>query len=193
MSGDDLAFLAYMGILLFFIGGGVFMHARGRMNQSLQQAAIWVLIFAGVMIAYSFSDTLQSQMFSGKARQTGTDSYTLQRQSDGHFYLTLKVNGTPVHFVVDTGATAVVLTKTDARKIGLDPDALPYLGRARTANGLVKTASVVLDEIRLGDIVDRNVPAEVNSGDMSGSLLGMTYLSRFQELSIRGNRLTLTR
>ncbi len=193
MSGDDLAFLSYFGILLFFIGSGVLYRGRGRLGQTLQQALIWVLIFAGVVIAYGFSDTLKAQLFPGQAARVSDQSYRLNRQPDGHFYITLKVNGTPVEFVVDTGASQIVLSQQDARRIGIDPDTLPYLGRADTANGVVKTARVVLRVITLGDIVDTDVPAQVNGGAMSGSLLGMSYLSRFRELSIRGNTLILTR
>ena len=193
MSGDNLAFLFYFSLLLLFVGAGVLYRNRGRLSQTLQQVSVWVLIFVGVVIAYGFSDTLQSQLLPSRASRIDAGSYTLQRQGDGHFYLTLEVNDTPIEFVVDTGASQVVLTQSDARKLGFDPDNLAFLGRAYTANGVVKTASVVLDRVRLGEIEDFNVQAEVNGGDMDGSLLGMTYLSRFQELSIRGNTLTLTR
>ncbi len=193
MTGDDRAYLAYLAILLFFIGSGFLYSRRGKLSQTLQQAAIWALIFIGVIIAYGFSETLQSQLFPSQASQTDAGDYTLNRQRDGHFYLTLKVNGTPIEFIVDTGASQIVLTQKDARAVGLEPDNLAFLGRANTANGIVKTASVVLNLVQLGDIDDLDVGAEVNGGEMDGSLLGMTYLSRFQELSIRGNTLTLTR
>jgi len=193
MSGDDRAYLFYLSILLFFIGGSFLFNRRKRFSQTVQQAAIWGLIFTGVILAYGFSDTLQSQLLPSRAVQINAESYTLERQRDGHFYLTLKVNNQPIEFIVDTGASQIVLSKADAREIGFDPEALAYLGRAVTANGQVKTASVVLDLIELGEIGDQGVRAAVNGGDMEGSLLGMTYLSRFQELSIRGNTLTLTR
>lgn len=193
MSGDDIAFLSYFGVLLFLIGSGVLYRSRGRMGQTLQQALIWLLIFAGVVIAYGFSDTLKTQLFPGQATQISEQSYRLNRQPDGHFYISLTVNSTPIKFVVDTGASQIVLTQQDARKVGIDPDSLPYLGRADTANGIVKTARVVLDEIRFGDVIDADVPAQINGGEMSGSLLGMTYLSRFRELKILGNTMILTR
>ena len=98
------------------------------------------------------------------------------RAFDGHYYLTLDLNGVPVDFVVDTGATDMVLTRADAARIGLDPDALAYTGVAGTANGQVRTARVRLDEVSLGGILDRNLPASVNEGVMDTSLLGMSYL-----------------
>lgn len=193
MSGDDRAYIFYLSILLFFIGGSFLFNRRKRLSQTVQQAAIWGLIFVGVILAYGFSDTLQNQLLPSRAVKINAESYTLERQRDGHFYLTLKVNNQPVEFIVDTGASQIVLSKADARKIGFDPESLAYWGRATTANGEVRTASVVLDLVELGDISDHGIKAAVNGGDLDGSLLGMTYLSRFQELSIRGNTLTLTR
>ncbi len=193
MSGGDRAYLFYLALLLLFIGSGFVYRQRGKLSQTLQQVAVWALIFVGVVIAYGFNDTLQSQLFPSRAQQTGTGSYTLDRHRDGHFYLTLEVNDKSVDFIVDTGASGIVLTQSDAKRIGLDPDQLIYLGRANTSNGTVSIASVVLDSVRLGEIEDRRIRASVNGGAMEDSLLGMTYLSRFGDIRIQGNTMTLTR
>lgn len=192
MSGDERAYFFYLLILLLFIGGGFLFGYRQKLSTTLQQAAIWVLIFVGVVIAYGFSDTLKQQIMPSRATQSA-QGFEVQRARDGHFYLTLQVNGKNIPFVVDTGATDIVLTQDDAEKIGIDPDALTYIGRANTANGVVKTASTVLDRIALGDMVDYDVRASVNGGKMDGSLLGMAYLNRFSEISMRGDRLILKR
>ena len=117
----------------------------------------------------------------------------MPRARDGHYYLTLQINGNPIRFVVDTGATEMVLTQADAARVGLDLDSLNYLGRANTANGEVRTAFVRLDQVALGGIVDQNVPAVVNEGEMEGSLLGMGYLQRWGRIEIAGGELVLTR
>nr|WP_323776727.1 TIGR02281 family clan AA aspartic protease [Amylibacter sp.] len=192
MSGDERAYFFYLLILLLFIGGGFLFGYRQKLSTTLQQAAIWVLIFVGVVIAYGFSDTLKQQIMPSRATQSA-QGFEVQRARDGHFYLTLQVNGKNIPFVVDTGATDIVLTQDDAEKIGIDPDTLTYIGRANTANGVVKTASAVLDRIALGDMVDYDVRASVNGGKMDGSLLGMAYLNRFSEISMRGDRLILKR
>lgn len=192
MSGDERAYFFYLLILLLFIGGGFLFGYRQKLSTTLQQAAIWVLIFVGVVIAYGFSDTLKQQIMPSRATQSA-QGFEVQRARDGHFYLTLQVNGKNIPFVVDTGATDIVLTQDDAEKIGIDPDTLTYIGRANTANGVVKTASTVLEQIALGDMVDYDVRASVNGGKMDGSLLGMAYLNRFSEISMRGDRLILKR
>ncbi|MEM6619693.1 MAG: TIGR02281 family clan AA aspartic protease [Pseudomonadota bacterium] len=190
MSGDETAYFLYLLLLLLGVGGAFLFSRRRQLRQTVQQAAIWGLIFGGVIVLYGFSDTLEQQLFTGRAVANG-DSYELVRRGDGHFHMTLTINGTPVDFIVDTGATQIVLTQDDARRIGLDPDNLVFLGRAQTANGTVSTASVVLDEVRLGDLTHTRVRATVNGGPLFQSLLGMTYLNRFSEITFRGDRLIL--
>ncbi|WP_069299466.1 retropepsin-like aspartic protease family protein [Neptunicoccus sediminis] len=190
MSGDERAYFFYLTLLLLFVGSGFLFGYRQKMGKSLQQAAIWGLIFVGVIIAYGFSDTLKQQIMPSRAT-ISSDGYVVQRARDGHFYLALEVNGKTVPFVVDTGATSIVLSRQDAIKVGIDPDSLSYLGRANTANGVVETASTVLDRVALGELVDYDVRASVNGGEMNGSLLGMAYLSRFSEISMRGDRMIL--
>ena len=117
----------------------------------------------------------------------------MPRGRDGHYSLTLQINGVDVDFLVDTGASQVVLTQQDAARVGLNPDKLAFIGTAFTANGEVRTAPVRLDTVDLGGIRDTRVRASVNGGEMSGSLLGMSYLNRFDSIEIRGDRLILTR
>ena len=117
----------------------------------------------------------------------------IPRSNDGHYYATLSVNGAEVNFVVDTGATDVVLTQAAARRAGQDPANLPYFGRALTANGEVRIAPVRLEEVALGDYVDTNVRASVNEVEMGQSLLAMSYLHLFDQITITGSKLILTR
>ncbi|MEY4981905.1 MAG: hypothetical protein RIR62_171, partial [Pseudomonadota bacterium] len=105
---------------------------------------------------------------------------------------TLEINGTPVRFVADTGATNMVLTRADAARLGIDPDGLVYLGEARTANGTVRTARVELPLVQLGPYRDEDFPAWVNDAEMFGSLLGMDYL-RLYRVEIDGDRMILRR
>ena len=192
MTGDEIANLAFLGLMGAAIAGSYFLSQRGNMGKTAQQAAIWGLIFVGVIAAVGMW---------GDIRQTVTPSQqvisdrqiVVPRQADGHYYLTLEVNAVPVTFVVDTGATQVVLSQEDARRVGLDPDNLRYLGRAFTANGEVETADVWLDTVTLGPFVDEGLRAVVNKGAMEGSLLGMTYLGGFETIQIRNDELVLIR
>jgi len=143
------------------------------------------------VVLYGFKDTLQAQLFPTSVAQFEGEDILLNRARDGHFYATLTINDADIEFLVDTGATSVVLSRDDAQKIGLDLERLAYTGRAQTANGMVSTANIRLDEVRFGGRLDRNIRASVNGGDLDGSLLGMSYLSRFSVIQIEGNTLRL--
>ena len=121
------------------------------------------------------------------------DRIEVPRAPDGHYYLTVEIEGVPVRFVVDTGASQIVLSQSDAERIGLDTKSLAYLGRAYTANGEVRTAPVRLESLVVGPVRHENLRAVVNQGEMGQSLLGMEYLQRFSSIEITGGRLVLTR
>lgn len=190
---DDQARLFYLlilglGILTFFLYG-----RRHRLGQVLEHLAIWVMIFVMAIIAYGFSGVLKNQLFPSQAVQISEEALRLSRGTDGHFRAQIEINGRPVRFVVDTGATDIVLSRRDARAVGIDLDNLAYTGRAVTANGVVRTASVRLDSVRFGDFVDSDLRASVNEGELGVSLLGMTYLSRFPRIEIAGEHMILYR
>ena len=190
---DAQARLFYLALLGMALAGGVFYNYRDRLGTAAQHAAIWVLIFLGVTIAYGFKDQLASQLYPGTAQPVDERTIALRRADDGHFYARVRVNGAEIRFMVDTGATNLVLSQQDARRIGLAMDSLNYLLPSSTANGTVYGAGVVLDRVELGGFVDTDVRAVVNGGRMSVSLLGMSYLDRFRRFSVEGDRLLLSR
>ncbi len=192
MNEDQIANIAYLGLLGAAVGGSYIMSHKNNLGKVAQQAVIWGLIFVGVIAAIGLWGDV-SRDVTGRYEVVGEAAIEVPRSSDGHYYLTLDINGVPVDFFVDTGATDVVLTQEDARRVGIDIDKLSFLGTAYTANGPVATASVWLNEMRLGPLVDYEVRASVNGGEMRSSLLGMAYLGRFTRIAIEDNRLVLTR
>lgn len=193
MTGDTTANLIYLVLLGCAVGGWFLVQNRGSMGKVLQQAMIWGFIFVGVVAGYGLWSDVQRQTVGGQMLQLGNGQISVPRQPDGHYYLTLALNGENIRFVVDTGATDMVLTRDDASRAGLDVDALNFIGTANTANGTVRTAPVRIDTVRLGDITDTDVYASVNGGAMDGSLLGMGYLERWGRIEISGGELRLTR
>lgn len=193
MSADSIASLIYLGLLGTVVGGYFLLANRHRMGQMAQQAAIWGLIFVGVAAGAALWDDIRGASDTRQSVFRDGERIVTTRAPDGHYHLTLGINGAPVRFLVDTGASDMVLTMRDAARAGLDRDALRFVGRAVTANGMVQTAPVTLDRVELGGLVDRNIPAQVSAGEMPGSLLGMRYLSRFAEVTMSGDTLTLSR
>lgn len=190
MPSDDQI---YLGLFIALIVGSFFLAQRTNVAQILRGVGRWALVgVAIVLIGATWGDI--RLMFDGQASvsQDGAE-ITIPRSFDGHYYLTLEVNGNPVRFMVDTGATDIVLSREDAAKSGLDMSRLIFLGQAQTANGLVQTAPVRLETVGIGPLMDRNVRAVVNGGELHGSLLGMGYLSRFGTIVIENGEMVLRR
>ncbi|WP_394152286.1 TIGR02281 family clan AA aspartic protease [Loktanella salsilacus] len=192
MNTDQIMQITFLTLLGGAIAASYFVSQRGQMGKVAQQASIWGLIFVGAIAAIGLWGDIRGDVAPQQSLTAG-GAITLPRQADGHFYARLDVNGQPITFMVDTGASAVVLSKSDARQAGIDTDALRYLGQASTANGVVRTAQVTLGQVSLADVTLADVPAVVNEGAMDGSLLGMTYLRNFSNIQINDDALILTR
>lgn len=191
-DADRTASLIYLVLLGCVVGGWFFMSQRRNLGKLAQYAAIWGFIFLGAVVAVGLWADIRDD-FAPRQSVLTEGTVSVPRASDGHFYLTLDVNGVPTRFVVDTGASDIVLTLADAQAAGIDTDLLIYSGRANTANGTVDIAPTRIETLTLGGIPDTDVRAVVNGGEMRESLLGMAYLSRFSRLVIAENQLVLER
>ena len=117
--------------------------------------------------------------------------YELSRASDGFFYVDAYVNGVPIRFLIDTGASVVVLRAEDAARAGLAPEPVHYSVNAETANGRAAVARVTLDEVVVGPVRSRAINAAVVRNGPSVSLLGQNWLSKLGSVTIAGNRMVL--
>lgn len=194
LSGDDIAQMVYLGILGTVLISYMLVSMRGRLNQFLRYSILWALLITGVAAGYALWDNARYSMAA--VQSASGDGIVLRREVDGQYHLTLELTGPtgrphPVRFILDTGATDMVLTQEDAEKLGFGPQELRFTGTARTANGVTRTAMVWLDDVMLGDHHAQNVRALVNEGDLHASLLGMRYLERFERIEIMQDRLRI--
>ena len=190
---NSQARLFYLVILGTFVVIWGFSHYRHRLGQAAQHAAIWVLIFLGAILAFGFKDHLRMMLYSDEPLQVAENAVILKRERDGHFHTTARINGQSVHFVVDTGASSLVLSKADARAAGIDLEALNFVIPTQTANGEVMSAPVELGSVDLGQFSDRDVVALVNGGALDQSLLGMSYLDLYDGFTVEGDQMLLWR
>lgn len=193
MTGDQIGHLLYLLVLGCVLGIWVFIQGRAKLSQTFQHMAAWGLIFVGAVAAVGLWQDIRGSVLPQQMVIGDEGRIELPRAPDGHYYVTLRLNDAPVRFVVDTGATSMVLTRAAAERAGIAPDDLHFLTEAMTANGMVQTSRVVLDRVALGPFEDLRVPAYVNDGEMENSLLGMSYLTRFSRLEISGGTLVLQR
>jgi aspartyl protease family protein len=112
----------------------------------------------------------------------------LRRGPDGHFYADAQINGTTIRFLVDTGASVVVLRREDAQRAGLQLPSERSI--AMGVGGPVEVTPVTLDRVAIGGIEARSVPAAV-AEDLPVSLLGQSYLQRLGSVEIRGDTMVL--
>lgn len=190
MDGDTFGRMLYLGLILAALLGWALVEFRQRMGLALRMALAWGMIFLAMVAGYGIWQDLRRETIGMVSDEAGR--VELPRQYDGHYYVTLQINGTDVYFMVDTGASGMVLTMEDAARIGFDTDTLAFLGEAYTANGVVRTALVTLNDVRLGPHRDANFRAYVNGGELDVSLLGMDYLGKYR-IELAGERMILER
>lgn len=97
----------------------------------------------------------------------------------GHYWIAGSINGQPVQFLVDTGATSVAINENQARRLGIDYRAAGQPLLVNTASGTAKAWRVRLNSVKVGSIDVLGVEAVVLEGELpSEALLGMSFLGR---------------
>jgi aspartyl protease family protein len=198
MLNEDFASLAVRVALLIFIGGMVLTLFRERFSKALEAALFWLVVALLLALGYTYrfelrdvGQRLLAELAPGYAASRGR-IVEIARGQGGGFPVTTRVNGARVVMVLDTGASSVVLTLEDARTAGLPLEVLNYSVTVETANGRTRAAPVTLEQITVGAITEKSVPALVaQPGLLKTSLLGMTFLNRLQGWEVRGDKLVL--
>ena len=137
-------------------------------------------------------ETVKLGMVMAGFHPTKQASVTLWAGSGGHFHADGTINGLPVRFLVDTGATTIALSGVEASRLGIDYRGKGRPGYASTAGGVVRTYSLTLDKVELGPITIYNVEAGVVEGAFPREpLLGMSFLGRL-DMKRQGDQMELT-
>ena len=196
---DEQIQLTHALLLVAVIGGAAIAHGRFQARQALRHAAIWVGLGAVLLLGYSFrtefqamGERLTGELLPHRAQEALGGGVTIRAGAGGHFIAEALVNGVAIRFLVDTGASEVVLSPRDAERLGFDLKSLSFNRMYQTANGTVTGAPVRLEDIRIGDITVRDVRASVNGAAMKRSLLGMSFLGRLGGYRVDGDVLTLS-
>jgi aspartyl protease family protein len=197
-DNDRTLQILYLCLMLAALSVGVAARLQARPGTTLSHLGTWFVIFAGLILIYSYRDEFAAlrtrfvaELVPAEGQQTDPQSIVFPLSQDGHFHVNANVDGHDITFLVDTGASDIVLTPDDARAIGLDPDNLNYTNPAMTANGTVMGAPVQINRLQVGPIEVMEIPATVNRAPMPVSLLGMEFLRRLRSWSVEDGRLTL--
>ena len=134
----------------------------------------------------------QNARLTGGSRPTGGQSVTLIANSQGHFVTIGAINGITVRVLVDTGSTLVSMSSTEAKRLGINYTE-GEKALSSTANGVVPSYRVKINEVRLGEVTLNNVDGMVHVGDnLPIVLLGMSFLSRM-DMKRDGEKMVLTK
>lgn len=122
---------------------------------------------------------------------TSRRAASIPKSADGHYWADARVNGAKVHFLVDTGATAVALSPRDAARLGFPPSSLTYGHKVMTASGEARAAKILLKSVSVDGARVDAVDAYVIERGLDTSLLGMTYLGRLEKFEATQTALIL--
>ena len=203
--------------LVAFIGLSVLAGYRGRLATLARYTGIWALMVTCLAGGYfyknevaEFAHRITSELLPPADQQQIVDTrqtpdgkagdgkagdgktVRIRRRADGHFVARAKVGPGTVSALVDTGASTVVLSASDAKAVGLAIDRLSYTVPVQTANGIAYAAAVRLNQVSIGSIVLDGVDALVaRPGALKESLLGISFLRRLRSYEFSGDFLTL--
>jgi len=187
-----VAILAVLSSALLFI-------REINLKQTARNILMWVGIMGVLALGFAYQAPLwdafvrlRSGLIPGYPVQTGAGEMIISESEGGHYLVYGTVNGVRVRFLIDTGASDIVLSPADARRVGLDFGLLDFDHRYETANGVGKGALTSVSDLIVGGAHFTNVAVSVNQADMNASLLGMAFLRRFKSFSFSDGKLTLT-
>lgn len=188
---QTLGFLALASSSLLFV-------RQFNLKQTARNIVIWVAVGGVLIIGFSFQNEfeelglqLRSAVVPGYPVQTGTRELTLSEGQDGHFHVYGAINGTRIAFLIDTGATDIVLNPSDAKRLGFDLDSLNFDRPFGSANGIGYGARAQVAGLVVGPIMFSDVKVSINKAEMGESLLGMAFLRRLKSYSVSGGKLIL--
>lgn len=198
LDSFDKANALYLTILLVFVATASLSLRRVGFGRLARMALAWIGIFTVLLVIAAYRDEAKgvldrvvAEADPARGRIEGSE-FTLRARSDGHFWVRGKVNGEPVLFLIDTGASGIVLTNEAARRAGIDFGALSFDQIARTANGAVRGAGTRVAMLEVGPIARSDVPVSITEGDLEVSLLGMQFLRTLRGWRVEGDTLFLT-
>jgi len=185
---------------LAFVFLASFIFGQPKVREIVQGTLFWGGLCAVLVIGYTFrADLVQAgyrvlgALAPGLAVSQQDGSILIVRDATGHFVVDGRTNGARTQFLLDTGASAVVLTFEDARRAGYREEDLSFTVPVSTANGRALVAPVKIDSITIGDHTLRDIRGFVGrQGTLDGSLLGMTALDKLQSWRIEGDKLIMT-
>ena len=188
-----------VSLLIWLVLSGLRSARPSDIARMATAATVWAALLIALTGVYAYrfeasgiAGRIAGEFLPSERQVERGGEVVVNRRLSGEFVIAARVNGARASFLFDTGASAVVLTAADARRAGVDASRLDFDAPVSTANGAARAAEVMLDQIAIGSIVMRNVPALVaRPGALDESLLGMSFLERLKSYAVERDRLVL--
>ncbi len=192
---DGISFIWGIGALVLVISSLV--AQKLPIGKAIKMMLAWVAIFAGAFVLFLFKDEGRevwrrvTAEISGDTGQIEGMTVRLKREDDGHYWVRASVNGTPVRFMIDSGATTTTLAPASAQAAGIKPSGgFPVL--VDTANGTVELQRATIETLAVGTIIQRDAAILIGSEGLGETnLLGMSFLSTLKSWRVEGATLIL--
>ena len=184
--------------LLTLVTSSLVFARQFKLRQTIQYLVIWTGLLAVIVVGYTFRDDMRGaflkirgEIAPAYAVSLKPHSLSVNQEADGSFYIMGKVNGLQMKFLLDTGASDIVLSPADAQRLGMDAAALKFDRSIETANGVGHAAFTTVDHLVVGDLALSSVEVSVNQTPMATSVLGMAFFRRLETFTVRGAQMTL--
>jgi aspartyl protease family protein len=194
-DGDQaISFVYLVGVLIIVVSALAV--RRIPMAQSLKMLLAWALIFLAAFVAFTLRDDFRALGRRVLAESRGEtiierqgEAMRIRQGSDGHFWVTARLNGEETRFMIDSGATVTSISAETARRVGIEPSGL--LAVVETANGRVLVQRGRAEAIDLGSIERRDLAVHISESFGKTNVLGMNFLSSLSSWGVQDRWLVL--
>lgn len=173
---------------------GSLMARREPAARLLKMGLAWIVVFSAGFVLFTFRDNLGWVAQRLKAEAVGTPvvqgrETRIPMAIDGHFWVEAELNGKPVKFLIDSGATMTTIDRDTAQRTGIEVS--PRRDQfVRTGNGVIRVSSGRADELQVGRVIRRDVGLQIAEND-DLNVLGMNFLSSLSRWGVEGRWLIL--
>jgi aspartyl protease family protein len=195
-EGDQAVHVIYLLGVLVLVASSLLVR-RIPIGQGLKMLAAWVMIFAAAFIIFTMRDDFKAlwdrvllETRGGVVQEQRGEELRVRRSPDGHFWVNAELNGEPVRFLIDSGATTTSISRSVAERAGIEPSG-GFPAMVRTANGIVAVQRGRAERLTVGGIERRDLGVHISDafGDMN--VIGMNFLSSLSSWSVEGRTLIL--
>lgn len=197
MTEDQNINLVFAIGALILVASALFSYRIG-FGQIVRAALSWVAIFAIFIVIFSYQKELAGVWTKVTGELTGANeqqvvgrTLRIRQSADGHYWAEAQVNGTPVRFLIDSGATTTAMTLDTARAANVDIDESGFAVQLNTANGIVEAQRGTIQSLRVGPMMAVDFPVVVAEAFGDSNVLGMNFLSAMKSWRVEGMEMIL--